>query len=233
MEETPVPERVLVVVAHPDDLDFGSAGTIAKWTRSGCQIAYVICTNGDKGTSDPEMTSERLAAIREVEQTAAAHVLGVEELVFLRYPDGGLEDTPEFRGKVVREIRRWRPEVVITTEPYPRRFSHRDHRIAGLVATDACFPYCRDRLHYPEHLAEGLMPHKVRSVLYTGADQDAEVVVDVTDTIDLKLQALLCHKSQIKDPQDLEKRIKEWAGRFQEPLGIKYGEGFRKVEFRM
>ncbi|MCS7207255.1 MAG: PIG-L family deacetylase [Dehalococcoidia bacterium] len=227
----PTPERVLVVFAHPDDAEFGCAGTVARWAREGAHIVYVLATSGDSGTSDRSLTPERLAAIREAEQIEAARMLGVREVVFLRYPDGGLEDTKEFRGKVVREIRRVKPDVVLTSEPFPRlRFSHRDHRIAGLVAMDACYPYCRDHLYYPEHLLEGLDTHKVGAVLFWGPDQP-DVFSDITDTLETKLRALACHKSQFSDFNAVAERVKEWARLNGQRVEVPYAEAFRKIEF--
>ncbi|MFN3973682.1 MAG: PIG-L deacetylase family protein [Dehalococcoidia bacterium] len=231
VDTIPTPERALVVFAHPDDAEFGCAGTIARWAREGAYIVYVLCTSGNSGTSDRTLTPERLAAIREDEQIEAARVLGVREVVFLRYPDGGLEDTKDLRGKVVREIRRVKPDVLLTSEPFPRRrFSHRDHRTAGLVAMDACFPYCRDHLYYPEHLQEGLETHKVGAILFWGPDE-ADVFSDITDTLEVKLKALACHKSQFSDFNRVAERVTEWARANGQQAEVPYAEAFRKIEF--
>ena len=146
---------ILVVTAHPDDAEFGVAGTVARWTQEGKQVAYVVCTNGDKGTSDRSLKPKQLAAIRKREQEAAAKVLGVREVRFLGYPDQELEDTSEFRKQIVRMIRIYRPRIVVTSDPYRRYLWHRDHRIAGQVTLDAVFPYSRDHLAYPDLLEEG------------------------------------------------------------------------------
>jgi LmbE family N-acetylglucosaminyl deacetylase len=226
------PARVMVSVAHPDDADFGCAGTMAKWASEGSEILLVVATSGDKGTSDPDISPEMLVATREEEQRSAATVLGVNQVVYFRYGDGALEDTQDYRGCVVREIRRWKPDVVVTLEPYPgRHFSHRDHRISGLVTSDACFPYCRDRLHYPEHLSEGLEPHKVKTVLFMGPGE-ADVFVDVTDWMHKKVEALAQHASQISDISHIEERIRRWGSGTGELLGMQYAESFRKIEFR-
>ncbi len=155
---------VMVVCSHPDDSEFAVAGTVAKWVREGREVIDVICTNGDKGSSDPDMTPDRLAGIREQEQRAAAKVLGISEVVFLGHPDGGLEDSPAFRGELVRLIRKYRPDLVMTHDPYRPYRGHRDHRITGLVTLDAIYPYARGHLFYPEHRAEGLKPYSVREV---------------------------------------------------------------------
>jgi LmbE family N-acetylglucosaminyl deacetylase len=189
---------LMVISPHPDDCEFGIAGTVASLTKQGKDVVYVICTNGDKGTSDRSLTPEKLAAIREKEQKAAAKVLGVKEVVFLKYPDQGLEDCHEFRRDLVRVIRKYRPFVVATSDPYRKYMWHRDHRMAGIVAADAVFPYARDHLAYPELLEEGLEPHKVREMWFWGTE-DPNFKTDITDTLEIKLEALKCHKSQVGD----------------------------------
>jgi LmbE family N-acetylglucosaminyl deacetylase len=149
---------VLVISPHPDDAEYGVAGTVARWTREGKQVVYIICTNGDKGTSDADMKPQDLVEIRKKEQLAAADVLGVSEVIFLGLPDQGLEETPKFRKQIVRLIRQYRPQIVVTADPYRRYIWHRDHRIAGQVVLDAVFPYARDHLAYPDLLEEGLLP---------------------------------------------------------------------------
>lgn len=225
------PKRVLVVSPHPDDAEAGCGGTIARWVREGAEVFYVLCTDGGKGTSDPDMTPERLAAIREQEQAEAAKVLGVKEVVYLRHPDGELEDSKLFRGQLVREIRRLQPDVVLTTDPYRRTSStHRDHRMAGQVTLDACFPYARDRLHFPEHEKEGLKPHKVGAILFWGAEEPQEFV-DITDTIERKGESLSKHTSQFNGRVQ-DEFVKRNAKAMGERCGLPFAEGFRKLEFR-
>jgi len=220
----------MVVTPHPDDAEFGAAGTVASWVKQGREVVYVVCTNGDKGSSDPDMTSERLAEIRQREQQEAARVLGVGEVVFLGYPDGGLEDTPDFRGTLVRLIREYRPEVVITADPYRKYLWHRDHRITGRVTLDAVFPYARDHLSYPEHKTEGLEPHSVKEVLFWGAEEP-DTFLDVSDTFDVKMAALGCHASQVGQYWDIvEARMKDRAGKMGETQGLPLAEAFRRVE---
>lgn len=228
---TDVPKKAMVIMAHPDDAEFGCAGTVAKWAKAGAEVVYVICTNGDKGSSDPQMTPPRIAAIREQEQRNACKTLGVKEVVFLGHPDGELEDNREFRGELVREIRRFRPEAVVCPDPSRRSFfNHRDHRICGQVALDAVYPYSRDRLHFSELLAQGFQPHKVNTVFLQGPDEP-DTYVDISDTIDLKLKALLCHVSQVSNPgRDIEKSLRENAQRIGEKGGVPYAEAFRKIE---
>ncbi len=138
--------QVMVVTPHPDDAEFGVAGTVVRWVREGKDVVYVVCTNGDKGTKDINVKPEDLAKIREQEQLAAAKLLGVREVIFLRHPDQTLEDTPEFRKEIVRLIRMYRPETVVTADPYRRYLWNRDHIITGQVVLDANYPYARDHL---------------------------------------------------------------------------------------
>jgi LmbE family N-acetylglucosaminyl deacetylase len=223
--------HVMVVTPHPDDAEYGVAGTIVRWVSQGKEIVYVVCTNGDKGTSDASVKSEDLAKVREEEQIAAANLLGVREVIFLRRPDQGLEDTPEFRKEIVRFIRIYRPETVVTADPYRRYVWHRDHRIAGQVTLDAIFPYARDLLAYPDLIREGLYPHKVKEVLLWGAE-DANYRSDITETFHLKLSALRCHKSQVghTPPQELEGRLRERHRLLAQGEDFQLAEAFHRVE---
>jgi len=225
------PAQVMVVTPHPDDAEFGVAGTVARWVQEQKEVIYVVCTNGDKGTSDISMKPEELAKTREEEQLAAAKLLGVREVVFLRHPDQGLEDTPEFRKELVRLIRMYRPETVVTADPYRRYVWHRDHRITGQTVLDAVFPCARDHLSYPELLEEGLQPHKVNEILFW-ASEDSNYRVDITATFDLKLAALSCHKSQVGDhlSPELEKRLRDWAETMAQGENFKLAEAFHRVE---
>jgi LmbE family N-acetylglucosaminyl deacetylase len=223
---------MMVVTPHPDDAEFGVAGTVKKLTHEGKKVVYVVCTNGDKGTDDINMKPEELAGIREQEQLAAADVLGVSEVKFLRYPDQGLEDTDEFRKELVRWIRYYRPEIVVTADPYRKYMWHRDHRITGQVVLDAVFPYARDHLAYPELLDEGLKPHKVKEV-WCWASDDINFRSDITDTFDVKLAALGCHKSQVNDiPPEMRERMKEWARMNAEGEKFELAEAFHRVLMR-
>ena len=221
----------MAIMAHPDDIEFACAGTMAKWAAEGRDLIYVVCTNGDKGSSDPEMTPERLAAIREAEQCAAAEAVGVREVVFLRYPDSELEDTKEFRREIVRLIRRHRPDIVVTMDPTRPYQLHRDHRTAGRVAMDAVFPYARDRMTYPELLDEGLEPHKVAELYLAGSDH-SDTWIDISDTVDRKIAALRCHASQVGDGEWLEERVREAAAATGEPAGLALAEAFKRLELR-
>jgi len=226
--------QVMVVTPHPDDAEFGVAGTVARWTGEGKDIIYVVCTNGDKGASDTNVKPDELAIIREQEQLAAAKLLGVREVIFLRHADQSLEDTPEFRKEIVRLIRRYRPEIVVTADPYRRYLWHRDHRITGQVTLDAIFPYARDYLSYPELLEEGLQPHKVREVWFWAAE-DPNYRSKITDTFDIKLAALGCHKSQVGNrlPPEMESRLRERAKQMAEGEDYELAEAFHRVELRL
>ncbi|MCK4273794.1 MAG: PIG-L family deacetylase [Dehalococcoidales bacterium] len=223
---------LMVVTPHPDDAEFGVAGTVARLTREGKKVVYVVCTNGDKGTSDRNMKPEELAGIREQEQMAAAKLLGVSDVVFLRYPDQSLEDSDELRKALVRVIRIYQPYAVVTADPYRKYMWHRDHRIAGQVALDAVFPYARDHLSYPELLDEGLEPHKVREMWFWASD-DINYRLDVTDTFDTKLAALGCHKSQVGDiPPEMRERMRDWARMNAEGEEFELAEAFHRIELR-
>ena len=226
------PAQVMVVIPHPDDAEFGAAGTVARWVKEGKEIVYVVCANGDKGTSDFNMKPEKLVKIREREQQAAARLLGVREVIFLRHPDQSLEDTPEFRKEIVRLIRMYRPETVVTADPYRRYIWHRDHRIVGQVTLDAIFPYARDHLAYPDLMEEGVQPHKVKEVLLWAAPEDINYRSDITGTFDVKLAALRCHKSQVNDTKipDLEDRLKQRARDMAEGEDFELAEAFHRVE---
>lgn len=222
---------VLVIAAHPDDAEFGAAGSVACWTREGKTVVYVLCTNGEKGTGDRNVSPEWLAKVREKEQLAAAQVLGVREVMFLHYPDQGLEDTAAFREDIVRVIRKYRPFVVVTSDPYRRYIWHRDHRVTGQVVLDAVYPFARDHLAYPSLLNEGFEPHKVKEILFW-ASEDVNYRVDITRTFDLKLAALRCHESQVKelDIPDLESWLKDRCRSMAEGEPYELAEAYHRVE---
>ena len=227
------PERAMLVIPHPDDAEGGVGGTVAKWVAEGTEVVFVLCTNGDKGTSDPEMTTEKLGAIREKEQAAAAECLGVKEVIYLRYGDGELDDTAKFRGELVRAIRKHRPDVVFCTDPFRQTFYlHRDHRISGQVTLDAVFPYARDFLHYNEHIQEGLETHKVGDILMWGTEHP-DTFIDITDTIDNKINALKKHVSQVAGSgRDVDRFVKVNAQNQGQMANMPYAEGFKRIRFR-
>lgn len=218
MTETPVapsgPKRVLVIQAHPDDVEFSSAGTVAKWANEGADITYCSITSGDKGSDDPEMTGERLAAMREIEQQAACDILGVRGLRFLRYKDATLVADLDLRLALTRVMRQVKPDVLLCMDPSMRWFgqeyiNHPDHIAAGEASLGAVFPSVRDRMTFPELLAEGLEPHKVSEV-YLFATRSPDMWVDITDTMEIKLRALNAHASQVRD-WDPGEMVREWA----------------------
>lgn len=223
---------ILIITPHPDDAEICAGGTIATWTAMGKQVVLIACTSGEKGSSDPAMTAKRLAKIREQEQKAAARVLGVRESVFLRYPDQELEDTPKLRKQIVRLIRQYRPEILVTCDPYRRYFTHRDHRIIGQVCLDAVFPYARDHLAYPDLIDEGLAPHKVGQVL-CWHPEEVNHRVDITAMFDLKLKALNCHESQLSGfgIPDLGGWLKEMGKKMAESEPFDIAEAFHRVDF--
>jgi LmbE family N-acetylglucosaminyl deacetylase len=232
---TEVPDRAMVVFAHPDDAEIGSGGVIARWIDAGCEATYVLCTNGDAGTAERSLTPAQLATRRAEEQRAAANAMGVKHVVMLGYPDGFLEDTRAFLGDVVRAIRRHRPQTVFVHDPYRiKHFQHRDHRKAGITTTDAVYPFARDHLHFPEHITqEGLAPHKVRELWYWGADEP-NVIVDVTESIERQIAALVRHESQlpgfnVAGGETIGTRVLRGAANAATGYGFRYGAVFRRM----
>jgi len=232
------PAAALVVAAHPDDIEFGCAGTVARWVREGARVAYGLVTNGAAGSSDPAMTRARLAELRAAEQRAAAKVVGVDQVEFLGYEDGLLEPTLEVRERIVRLIRAVRPEVVVTNDPTARilepfYLNHPDHVAAGEATVAAVIPGADTRLAYPELLEEGLEPVPLTGVwlMHTTAPN---LVVDVTADFDAKVASLACHASQLPDgpgsARGLAASLATWMAKDQP---FSYGEAFRVVRFDM
>lgn len=207
-------ERVLGIFAHPDDPEFFAGATFARWAALGAEVTFVIATNGDKGSSDPEMTSPRLVEIREAEEKAAATALGVKEVIFLRYPDGELTPNLSLRRDLVRIIRMKKPDVVVTCDPTvywyeTRAINHPDHRAIGAATLEAVFPIARDRLNFLEmERDEGLGVHKT-PYLYIAGAAEPTVKVDVTDYVEAKINSLRCHVSQIADMEAMAQRVRE------------------------
>ena len=227
------PASALVVTAHPDDIEFGCAGTVARWVQEGARVTYALLTNGAAGSSDPTMTRRRLAELREAEQRASAKVVGVDQVEFLGHEDGLLEPTLAVREEVVRLIRRVRPEVVVTTDPTTRYFgdryiNHPDHRAAGEATLAAVIPGSDTRLAYPELLDEGLEPVKLTAVWLTMNDRP-NLVVDISDFIDKKLESLRCHVTQIGEgPEDTSLAfVRDRAEWMASGKPFRYGEAFR------
>ena len=224
-------DPVLVVTAHPDDPEFGAGGTVATLVQEGREVTYVIVTNGNKGSADRAITPERLARIREEEQRNAARTLGVERVEFLGYEDGEVEDTRQLRLDITRQIRRWRPGLIIAQSP-DRTFTnfhgwHRDHRITGGIVLDCVYPLARDHLSFPELLPE-YEPHHVREVYLIQWEQP-ELLVDITETMDQKLKAITRHASQVGDFNVLEARLRERFAALGRGKGYAYAEGFDHI----
>lgn len=223
---------VLMIAAHPDDAESWCAGAVATLVRQGWRAVYVLCTSGEKGTGDPHEPPESVAARREEEQREACRRIGAEPSIFLRLPDGGLEDDAHLRGLLVREIRRHRPDLLITHDPvhpWPPYTTHRDHRIAGRVALDAAYPYARDPLHFPEQIRdEGLRPHAVPEVWLFSSDQP-DFYVDISDGLDTKIAARLAHASQTSDPEALGVSWRRRAEETGHQGGLPLAEAFKRL----
>jgi LmbE family N-acetylglucosaminyl deacetylase len=203
----------MFIAAHPDDPEFLAGVTVARLAKEGREVAYVILTNGNKGSGNRSVTPEQLAPIRAEEQRRAAHVLGVLSVEFLGYEDGELEDTRDLRRDVTREICRWRPDLIITLNPH-RTYNnfpgwHRDHLVTGRVVLDCVYPLARDHLAFPE-LPREYEPHSVREVHFIQWEHP-HLLIDISETMGLKLEAIRCHASQIADFKDFEVRMRNRA----------------------
>ena len=227
-----VPERAMAIVAHPDDIEFSCAGTLARWAKAGTSVSYVLCTSGDVGIETPGMTRVRAAEIREAEQLEASRLVGASEVIFLREPDGLLQATLDLRRRLVREIRRFRPEVVLCGDPTivwagDDYINHPDHRAAATAALDAAFPAAGQPNLFEEFAGEGFRAHRPRKV-YVTIWEAGDEFVNIEETIDVKINALRAHRSQMKD-WDPEKTIREWAKDAGKGKEMAYAEGFRVV----
>jgi LmbE family N-acetylglucosaminyl deacetylase len=227
------PERFLVIAAHPDDADFGPAATAARWIDAGSIGRLVCCTSGDQGGEDPDADPLALAATRETEQLAAAKVVGYEGVSYLHQPDGAVANDLPLRELLVREIRAFRPDAVLTHDPEVLFYggggvNHTDHRTVGIAVVDAVFPAARNPMAFPPLARAGLAAHKVRR-LYLFWPNTADTWVDVSATFDRRLDALRCHVSQLHHPERLEERLRSWGAEEGVPIGVAYGEAFRVV----
>jgi LmbE family N-acetylglucosaminyl deacetylase len=227
------PARFMVVAGHPDDADFGPAGTAARWIDGGSMGWLVCCTSGDAGGEDPHADPLELAALREREQRAAADIVGYAGITFLHLPDGALVNDLVLREHLVREIRTFRPDAVLATDPTVVFYrdggiNHTDHREAGIAAVDAVYPASRNPMAFPTLAREGLEAHRVKR-LYLFWPNEPNVRVDITATIDRKIAALAAHASQIKEPDKLAERIRQWAAEEGEPIGVSAAEALRLI----
>lgn len=229
------PKRAMVIMAHPDDIEFSCVGTIARWVRAGAEVCYVLVTSGDVGIADLSLTREQATEIREAEQIAAAEVVGVRNVVFLREPDGMVENTLALRKKLVREIRRFQPEAVLVTDPTvlwagEGYINHPDHRAVAMAAVDAIFPAAGQPHLFQELSEEGLSAHKVRKVfaMNWGEGNKDNVYVNISDVIDLKIEALKKHASQMGE-WDPTPMVKQWSADAAKGKEMAYAESFRVV----
>ena len=232
-DRLPTPDRVLVVAAHPDDIEFGAAGTVARWVGEGAEVRYPVMTRGDKGSDDPSADPAAIGRVREAEQRAAAAEIGVSGVDFLDEPDGQVEPGLRLRERVTLAIRSFRPEVVMTHDPTVvfvnnEWVNHPDHRAVGQVTVDAVYPTARDPLNFPEHIANGMSAWKVAE-LYLWSTNEANQIVDIGDTIERKIAALAHHRSQFNDFAETARWLRRRAEELGERTGYRAAEGFRRV----
>lgn len=228
-------QRFLAIAAHPDDLDFGCAGTTASLTAAGNVVEYCIVTDGQAGGDDPTVSRHEMAALRRAEQTAAAEVVGVTKIHWLGFPDGAVEANLELRREISRIIRIAKPDIVLTQSPIRNLkrvyAAHPDHLAAGEATLCAVYPDSRNMFAFPELLEAGHEPHTVPETWIIGGP-DPDHFVDITDVIGKKIEALLCHKSQISDPVRMHEMLPEWAREVAAKGGLPAGrlaESFRKL----
>lgn len=230
---------LLGIGAHPDDMDFGASGTIAKFIQDGWEAYYVLCTDGSRGSSDPEMTHAKLAQTRKDEQIEAGKVLGLKDIFFLNHPDTQLACDVTLKEELVRIIRTVKPRIVFTMDPtffYTPEpgyggnnfINHTDHRAAGEAAMDAVFPLCRDRLIFPEHESDGLESHIVEELWFTNM-QEPRHIVDISETFEKKIELLAKHESQFDDYEAIKARLTERAQQYGAPKGYRYAENFTRL----
>lgn len=232
-DKLPTPRRVLVVAAHPDDIEFGAAGTIARWVGEGASVRYLLATRGDKGSDDPRADVAALVELREREQRAAAAEIGVDGVDFLDEPDGQVQASLELRERITRAVRAWQPEVVMTHDPTVlfvnnEWVNHPDHRAVGQSTVDAVFPTARDPLNFPEHLAAGLEAWKVAE-LYLWSTNEANQIVDIGETLERKVAALGHHASQFRAFDDIARWVRRRSEELGDRTGYRAAEGFRRV----
>lgn len=229
------PKAVLAVGAHPDDIDFGASGALAKWVKAGAEVHYLVITDGSKGSNDPDTTSAELVSMREREQRAAADVLGAGSVHFFGYEDGHLEVTQKLKKQIVQLIRTIKPDTVITMDPtmtYVADFgfiNHPDHRAAGQATMDAVFPLARDHLNYPDLLEVGLQSHNVAHLLLINLERH-NFCVDITDTLDMKLAVLKQHTSQFDENGALWGYLQDHMKHLGEACGTEYAEAFIRID---
>lgn len=225
-------QTYMLVVAHPDDSEFSSAGTVARLKDAGKRVILIQVTSGDKGSPDLDADPAELARTREAEMMEAARRLGMDEVVFLRCEDGSLMPDLELREKIVRMIRAHKPDVLITHDPFRPYALHPDHRAVGLASTDAVYPTARDPLYFPEHLREdGLQPHKTAEIWYFGPEHP-DKIIDISETFDRKMDALRAHVTQVGAAEELAERMRDRARELAEGQPFELGEAFKVIQMR-
>ena len=236
MQLTEIPKSALAVYGHPDDPEISAGGTLARWAKAGAEVWEIICTRGEKGSQDPAQDPGVLAATRVEETARAAGVLGLAGHYHLDYGDGELVDGPELRGQLVEFVRRLRPEVVVCPDPTAvffgdRYYNHSDHRVTGFAMLDAIAPAAGNPHYFPEQLSTGLSVHKV-SAVYLSGTLEPNCWVDISDTIETKIDALFCHESQLTETGEwFREFLRERAEDGGSKIGVRYAEGFRRLTF--
>jgi LmbE family N-acetylglucosaminyl deacetylase len=232
------PQNILVILAHPDDPEFFCGATLARWARAGHQITCLLLTCGDKGfnpATHPEMTPEKLCGLRHAEQNNAAKIIGAQAVLFMDLPDGYLVPSLDLRRDIVREIRRHKPDILVTCDPQnlfaTYGINHPDHRACGQVVLDAVFPAAGNPACFPDLLAQGFQPHMPREV-WCSLTAQPNTTIDVTDMWEIKIQAILEHKTQVQDPQKLIERFKSRRAEDSPEDNPRYEEKFRVVKYR-
>ncbi len=230
MKELPEASRILVVGAHPDDPDFACGGTVARWIAEGAAVRYVVVTSGDKGMPDPSLDPHVFTRTREAEQESSARLLGVEGVTFLRLTDGEVFDTLDLRRQLAAEMRRFRPDLIVTHDPLTRIYrQHPDHRAVGFATINAAFPSIRLATFFPEQAAQGLEPLDVHEMLLFGSDQP-DTFFDIAPVFERKLEALTCHVSQVSAfPGGVFERVRGRAAEAGAPAGLELAEAFLSV----
>jgi len=228
--------KILAIAAHPDDLDFSCAGTIAKLSSQGNEVFYLIISDGSKGSHKVKVAAGKLAKIRKEEQKLSAKAIGVKEVIFLGIKDGEIENTKSLRKETVKVIRKIKPDIIFSFDPANFDFenpyrSHRDHRQAGEAVFDAIFPASGNESFFPELLKQGYKPHQIKEIWFFASPKPNKFI-DITKTIGNKIKALSCHVSQIVSMKEIEKRIKYWARSFGKKKRYKYAEAFRVIRFK-
>jgi LmbE family N-acetylglucosaminyl deacetylase len=229
--EEPQYQTYMWVVAHPDDLEFSSGGTVAKFAKEGKRIILIQVTSGDRGTPDRSHTPEVLSATREEEEQEAARRLGISEVVFLREPDGSVVPDLHLRERITRMIRTYRPDVIVTHDPFRPYALHPDHRATGMAAHDAVYPTARDHLYFPDHLDSGLEPHKTAEIWYFGSESP-DIYIDITDTFEDKINALRAHVTQVGEAKELPERLRGFSTEVAKDQPFELAEAFKVVKMR-